>query len=142
MPTKASKPVTLPDEPSALIRLALRDLEKAERSRLYTIDMDNWHLPNGVCKVCFAGSVMAFSLGARRHDRVEPEDFDNDTRRKLIALNYFRSGRIEYGLLTMGRSLPPGVPDWDRSIRPYADDPSTFKSSMRSMAKMLAKAGL
>lgn len=144
MPTKAKskKPVTLPDKPSALIRLALQDLEKAEKSRLYAIEMRDWHAPKGVCEVCFAGSVMAYSLGAKRHDLVTPRYFDDDTRRKLIALNFFRCGRIEDGLCEMGHSLPAGVPSWDSSICHYADDHKHFKSSMRSMAKMLAKAGL
>lgn len=47
-----------------LLELALTDLEKAEKSKKHKIDMDVWYKPNGVCTVCLAGSVMAFSLDA------------------------------------------------------------------------------
>ena len=53
----------LPSKLSDVILIALEDLEKAEKSKEYEIDMDDWYKPNGVCKVCFAGAVMAQSEG-------------------------------------------------------------------------------
>lgn len=56
----------LPGKPSALIRIALDDLKKAEKDPTMKISMDTWLqvAKNGVdkCAVCMAGSVMAKRL--------------------------------------------------------------------------------
>jgi hypothetical protein len=57
---------TLPNKPSELIRVALKDLEEAERDPHYEVEMCTWHRPSsttGVCTVCLAGSVLAKSCG-------------------------------------------------------------------------------
>lgn len=78
------KNVKLPDKPSELLQLALNDLEAAEASGQYNIDMSYWHSPgpqgrpmrdfpghsgdnrdvykNSLCTVCMAGSVLAMTL--------------------------------------------------------------------------------
>jgi hypothetical protein len=43
--------VKLPKKPSALLRLALADLEKAEKSPRVKINMGEWHETNGHCTV-------------------------------------------------------------------------------------------
>jgi hypothetical protein len=114
-------------KPSELIRLGLADMEKAEAAG-FTIDMAKWHNTKFVegepveCAVCFAGGVMAGSLGVpvnhaaadaigecrvgynwreeneppgNVRSEVEPEVFaDQTTRNQLRALNYFRLGRV------------------------------------------------
>lgn len=137
-----SKPVKLPDKPSALIRLALRDLEKCERSSKYKVEMAYWHDPNGKCKVCLAGSVIAKTLGVKPNQQLHPDDCtDNDTRRKLFALNAFRLGGIHGGLDEMGIERPNTIPmTVPREF--YKENSTKFKVFMRGVATMLAKEGL
>lgn len=62
-----SKKRELPDEPSKLIRVALRDLEKCENDFRYRVDMSFWHNASeetGVCSVCLAGATLAKTMGA------------------------------------------------------------------------------
>lgn len=78
----------LPDRPSELIRLALRDLRSAIASG-YLVNMNDWHTPllrreggefvvsrdergRARCEVCLAGAVMACSLGAPRDRDMGP----------------------------------------------------------------------
>ena len=148
-----AKPVkALPDKPSALIRLALRDLEKVERSRSYKVDMGSWHMPEVKwCRVCFAGSVMAMSLNAERARFLGPPDFPKEAH-KLDALDRFRSGSVRYGLEDFGvaasrtrrvlRALAAREGRLDRGVTPYDVDPKLFKHDMRRLATLLAKHGL
>lgn len=137
-------PTKLPDKPSALIRLALKDLEKCERSRKYKIDMDYWYKPNGKCKVCLAGSVMAQTMQIKSKVEIEPCFLDDDSDRlKLEALNNFRVGYPRYALEDMGIRSPAvdNVP-WEFSVEDYGIDPTQFKRDMRKLASLLAKEGL
>ena len=54
------------------------------------------------CAVCLSGAVMAFSLEVSHVDSVCPNDFDEETRGKLCAINEFRMGGIADGLREMG----------------------------------------
>ena len=55
----------LPDQPSALIRVALDDLKKCMGDPTYEINMAKWHKPlanqgnSALCSVCLAGAVLA-----------------------------------------------------------------------------------
>jgi len=98
-------------KPSSLIRLALADLKKCEADPAYKIDMDNWHLPisnrtgsNTVCHVCFAGAVLAKTLGASPFDDVTPSGYllyrtpdefhSSETAQRIVSLNGFRRGYV------------------------------------------------
>lgn len=89
----------LPDKPSALIRLALADLEATEKMPEYHINMREFH--EGMistefkCEVCFAGAVMARTIKVSPFMNAMPDDFDDATEAKLNALDAFRSGDIE-----------------------------------------------
>lgn len=130
----------LPDKPSALIRVALRDLEACEKDPRYEIEMDYWHQANGVCKVCLAGSVMAKSLGAPPDKSLGSYDFDEDG--KLVALDYFRLGWIKDGLYQMTGGPVPTSLRKDRRIASYSDDPADFKRDMNALADELEAQGL
>jgi hypothetical protein len=137
------KQTKLPDKPSALIRLALRDLEKCERSKRYGINMAEWHKPNGVCEVCLAGAVMAKTLSVPANVHLDPFAMlphQDDSARKLIALDYFRCGQVNAGIINMGvtcgRYIGP------ERITNYLDNKPQFKKDMRKLAAMLAKEGL
>src|SRR5688572_23601272 len=111
---------TLPKVPSALIRLAIADLEKCEATPGYIVDMAFWHYPAKQCWVCLAGAVMAMSLGADASADMEPSDYV-DERNKLLAINNFRRGYIEEGLAQLGLDRPEGVPAY-LSVPYYSDD--------------------
>ena len=96
----------LPEKPSELILIALKDLKSAEESKKYEIEMGDWHNPpipniygdiDKKCEVCFAGSVMAFSLEGDINRHYEPKDFPGEEG-KLNALDCFRLGQIHWGL--------------------------------------------
>ena len=102
----------LPGKPSKLIRLALADLELAENSKEYRIEMRTWHKPHIYsfmtaaprttrCYVCLAGSVMAGTLGGNVRNWLSPNSYPKECR-ALLALDYFRTGRIQSGFELLG----------------------------------------
>ena len=104
----------LPDKPSELIRLALADLEWCEDNEDYRINMDTWHRFEGMetpmgednehcCEVCMAGAIMAHTLELPRTTDARPGDFINEnTQRKLVAIDNLRSGSVKTALECMG----------------------------------------
>jgi hypothetical protein len=132
---------TLPDLPSELIRLALKDLELCENDNKYFIDMDWWHCRrfDGSCSVCLAGSVMAKTLDTPLVNAF-PEDFaSTGTEMKLLALNQFRGGVVKRGLQYLGV-----VCDEVDNFAPtdYARDAEGFKREMELLASRLEAVGL
>ena len=139
----------LPDKPSELIELALKDLASVERSKAYKVDMGTWHSPakyDGPCSVCLAGAVMARTLRMPRDEEHSPwlhgtRKMGSETVRKLIALDYFRSGDVRFALnnckLTRPANLPGGV-----RVTPYSSNRRAFKTDMRRLARRLRAVGL
>lgn len=124
---------TLPTIPSALIRVALKDLALCEADDNYKISMGRWHGPsvtNNVCVVCFAGSVMAQSLGADPEGISHPLDFPRATRNSMYALNMFRVGYIKQGL----EYLEYREVMLDRDIVDYRADKELFVQQMNKLA--------
>lgn len=119
----------LPDKPSELIKLALNDLEKAEKSSDYVIDMSQWKSLSkntGKCSVCLAGSVMAGTLQVpvwmEVHDPEVINGLSDSDIFKLMALDEFRQGYIEGGLEIMRNTsyFPTEEVDTpDVYVRPY-----------------------
>lgn len=105
----------LPRKLSSCLMLALEDLEKAEKSKKYTIDMGTWFSFRGParnCVVCLAGSVMAQSLQATKGvknsiaDRscgIHPSDYSQYNADRLYALDYLRSGAFHSALKSFAR---------------------------------------
>ena len=133
----------LPSVPSQLIRLALADLEKCEADKTYRISMGNWH--NGDrgdrCLVCLAGSVMAKSLNAKCYEACWPADFGSEAESCLLALNDFRRGYVDVGVLELGHAFPFGTPKI-MVVEEYYINPTAFKHDMNTMADMLEGHGL
>lgn len=131
----------LPDKPSELIRLAIKDLEACEKSDAYTTDMLVWHRPsteNEKCIVCFAGAVMANTLGADPKTRVEPPHFGEDIEAKLDALDSFKCGEVEEAMeeLCVDSKL------LDREVSRYDEGrEKQFKSDMLDLADELEAEG-
>ena len=132
---------TLPKmSPGDLIRLALSDLEKAEKSPHMDVDMNQWVRSfAGGCAVCFAGGVMVGTLGCPTDESTSPgEVADDRTRRYLRALDGFRLGHVSNGLYEMDLVGNTPITEYV-SVAKYADDPDRFKADMRRMADDLDK---
>lgn len=141
----------LPDQPSALIRAAVRDLKSVRRSSNYVVDMDYWHMPaweaesydhdEHACHVCLAGAVMARSLGVDVGDIAAPEDFGARAERKLLALNSFRLGNTAAAFVRLGLPDKEGA-KFDRNMPDFSpDDPRLFYHAMEKLASDLEAAG-
>lgn len=133
----------LPDKPSALLALALKDLEKTERSKKYKIDMDIYHSPDrDKCSVCLTGAIMAQTLKVPSDVHITPDNYafvNSDTQKKLYAINMFRLGMVREPVDAMG--LPyNGLSS--RSILPYECGPKQFKAGIRQLIKDLKAAKL
>lgn len=148
----------LPHKPSDLITVALADLEKAEASKKYRINMRDWHRPkdDGICEVCLAGTVMAFSLESNPDSKLTPSTITNTSTkesskltRQLSALDWLRQGDISdaFSELEYSDEYNSDLYDYDngeefdRDIVDYSDDPTRFKKEMRLLAADLKKAG-
>jgi hypothetical protein len=144
----------LPNKPSKLLALALSDLEKAEKSKFYEIDMDGWHTPNidkqSTCSVCLAGSVIAFSLKTPRVMEKSPNHFLEFEGRlgeviykQLTAINQLREGYVADALEKLGIDVSDAkVKVMDREITEYGIDKREFKKQMRELISDLALVGL
>lgn len=142
------KTVKLPDHPGDLIRLAIKDLEKVEKSKDYVVHMLDWHLPlkNGKCLVCMAGAVMANTLKVDKKYYAEPGRFGEQEKGKLNAINQFRVGDIYLGLihLNFDESTARSIhEEWYKAetFPPpyYTEDPKAFKACMLRMADFFDK---
>lgn len=137
---------SLPNKPSELILLALSDLAEVEaRPNVYTVNMSVWHNGEDLkrCLVCFAGAVIAGTLGAKPYEKTSPHRFPDDDN-KLQALDLFRVGAVLDGLEIMGLQCPESfiIKWWYRQIIPYHVSPVLFRTDMTTLAKSLAEAGL
>ena len=134
----------LPDLPSALIRLGLKDLAAVEEKSEYKVDMNIWHEPTAdcsVCVVCFAGAVMAQSFATPINRMITPGLFEAPTRRKLSALESLRRGGIKDALEHLEISDPRIIPDI--LIPAYdASRPRCFHDAMADLACYLESLGL
>lgn len=132
----------LPDKPSELIRLAVKDLTICEQMpETYKINMGDWHdrmYGDNKCHVCLAGSVMAQTLGANPNRIIYPSETDH--RDKLRALSDFAFGDIEGGIRYLsltGKVEPPKM----AAISNYAADPKQFKADMLTLAQKFEDLG-
>lgn len=135
------KNTALPRKPSKLIRLALADLTRVERSKKYVVDMDHFHFPNFdpdrvTCSVCFAGAVMAKTLDANPKIFHLPSEYPPKVRDQLAALDQFRQGKVADGLLYLGIAKPQGIGS-TRTVFPHESDPAEFKADMHKLANHL-----
>jgi len=149
---------TLPNKPSELIRVALRDLEYVEKSPQYLVDMGTWFssaIPGGrPCAVCLAGSVVVRSLLKESPTRLEEEfigplDFAYPISGKLYALDAFRRGCIHEGLarfygyteIDLGRIIDlTGIPE-RLVIEPYHISSQKFHKDLQLTAECLRLCG-
>lgn len=114
----------LPTKLSDCLVLALADLKKVEASPQYRVNMNGvWHSPvnamrwdrqreayvtsgKSKCAVCFAGAVMACSLGTDLFEDAEPDSFSTHNQQRLEALNKLREGKVDEALDEVGQQSP------------------------------------
>lgn len=133
----------LPDKPSALIRLALSDMEKTV-ARGIKINMTSWidfDDEKTVCGVCFAGAVLLETCGVATSLLLSSILIkESKLRRQMWALDAFRNGEIWEGLAHLRlpiRGLPRYV-----VVHNYFAGAELFQEDMNSMAAMFEAAGL
>ena len=131
----------LPDKLSALIRVAVADLEKCERDENYIVDMDYWHIyRNNKCLVCLAGAVMAKSCNIPTTMDCSPFSFTiiRSEANKLSALDSVRIGDIQeaLGLFDIEHNC-----DFYRDVTEYSRSPEKFKSELLTLADELEEYG-
>lgn len=150
---------TLPTRLSTTIRVALKDLTKVEASKKYKVYMGDWHSPDeeqGICEVCFAGAVMAKTLGCHPTKHQEPQNFEEDVMNKLFAVDRVRVGDIQRAVHTfygwdkndrflyhykLAKLWPAGL---KRNVRVpvyNAKSPERFHTAMRLIADTLGDYG-
>jgi hypothetical protein len=141
----------LPKKPSALLELAIKDLEAVEKDPRYVVWMTQWHRSDytwspahgNKCAVCFAGSVLAKTVKVPISQDVDTDGSDPiwvNYRKQLLALNEFRTGDVRTGAALLdikGVALPR-----NRCVAEYDINPKSFKRSMRKLASQFKEIGL
>ena len=141
----------LPNKLSSLIRVALDDLHKVENDPKFRVDMSDWYHSNSHCAVCFAGGVMAFSLGKGANGGHQyPENFGRQNEGKLVAIDQCRIGDFSSALDEMRDHGCDWITDEhiakaervDRFVVGYDRSKREFKAQMRKAAIELRSLGL
>jgi hypothetical protein len=165
---KKAKPRVLPKKMSALIRISLADIRKAERQpKKFIVEMSDWLSHTEVectmgstvietykvCALCAAGSVMAFSLdGLKTNKDYEPHNFP-ENQQQLYAINNLRTGNVQSAWRDLNSSAgydnfeeylaaaePAGR--FDTTIPEYNRlNPEPFHKAMTKLQQKLQKAG-
>lgn len=134
----------LPRKPSALIRLALRDLRAVEADPRYRVDMGKCHEPyNGVCYVGLAGAVMAVTLKAESSRAVYPTTYPPYAA-ALDAIAWLRcvGGCESSAAVRVMCDLIGATPiAWPARSDRYEDDPEGFRAVLGRLADAFEVSG-
>jgi signal recognition particle subunit SEC65 len=126
-------------KPSTLLAIALRDLEACENDSDYKIEMGVWH--NGELSKCYvdmSGAVMAKTLLRKPKETLTPSDFPNVWKKRFLAIEKFRAGRIRKALKILGIKASLDT----TSVISYEEDKEQFKKDIRKTIKILKENGL
>lgn len=128
--------IDLPDKPSELIRIGVRDLRACAADANYVVDLDVWHRPDrqGRCLVGLAGAVMAQSGKASIKRSLFPIDYALPVQRKLWAIHYLQRQRFDDAFEALERSHALSRPNGTTQIPPSLDH---FCATMTAMANWL-----
>ena len=143
----------LPSKPSALIKAALKDLAKIERSKKYVVDMGYWHVTdeskkNAKCQVCLGGSVLVKTLKVplkQKFGHGTIEEMGSEVSSKIFALDQFRRGNIGKALDYLGlykvATKYSKKYNGDFHYVPDYDEKKEFKAALLKIAANLKKIG-
>lgn len=142
------KNIQLPNKPSKLIELALRDLISVENTKGYKVDMDKLHRPNGHCKVCLAGSILAKTFKVEKNkdiwmfEDLQNEEICNDTDyKKLNSLDEYRSGAFDMAEDEIDINTDLRFAD-NENFYEYREDKTLFKMQLQAIAEFYKSIGL
>ncbi len=133
------------NKPWQLIRDAVADLQLQRKCDFIEINMCLWHenakylSSPGRCLQCFAGASISRRLGVSLATSCTPSLFDEDTRKKLVALNEFRKGEIGTALVVLGIPNRGYSPTWRLGVTDYSSNPERFIQDMLTMADDLER---
>lgn len=127
-----------PKKLSRLMRLALNDLYKVERSPKYRVNMYLWHegIDKSYCSVCFAGSIMAKTLGSKTDAVKGPRDFGYDWSRAFFALDHVRNGKVQDAMASL---VQPTYKVPSREVCSYYEDPKQWRKDMWKIVRELER---
>lgn len=140
----------LPDLPSELLEVALRDLEAVEQDDRYVVEMWDLHKPrDGKCYVCLAGATLGKSYNLGFSEDVLISELPERLSNKILCIDAFRRGNITSGVEYLSKPRFANV-DIAKKIKkaaidkyiPYHLSPSTFKAYIRSLIIELKKYNL
>lgn len=137
-----------PKKLSALIRLALADMAVVQKNKKYSISMNGWHYTarakSGeatVCRVCFAGAVMANTLGVGFLTDTSPDALsDHEWAKALYALDWVRSGSLRTAYAELRRPRPMSIPAVVE-VTEYFLDKVQWRKDMLKIARLLEAEG-
>lgn len=103
--------VKLPDKLSDLLELAIKDCMRVSRRKNHALEMGTWLRitdDGKSCSACMAGAVMLCELKEteqklREERYVCPGDYSDDVERKLLAINYLRSGDLQMAVFSINK---------------------------------------
>lgn len=123
----------LPNKPSALLSMAMKDLERVERDGRYVIDMQKWHMPRAdgsLCSICMAGAVLTKHMDPKDICANPEGIFDLPTTMKLMAIDFMRCGSVRDACHMLGHDV---VIIANRQVPQYDDNPEEFRLAMYAM---------
>lgn len=141
---------SLPDEPSALIRLALSDLMDVARDPRYRIDMAQWHEPDEqgeLCYVCLSGAVAANTLKLPPDRSLSWDQISDDASNKLTAIDDLRTGEISLAFETLGiqdaasLAVAEAIQSRVQPMPSHREDAGAFMLAMEDLARQLEEEG-
>lgn len=85
--------VLLPDTMAELLATAIADARSLDPAAYHPYS-SVWHAPddNGPCRICLAGSLLAGTFQAPLNQSLSPYVVDESDSRKLVSINYMRTG--------------------------------------------------
>jgi hypothetical protein len=133
------KKLNLPDKPSDLMELALKDLKRVEKLKnTYKIVMLDWHSANSHCSVCMAGAVMTRVCNPDESASPYDDRFTSEERNKFETINTLRLGNIRMGLAQLNITLPWGMTD-QVYVANYHTDRTNFYNDMERLVELLRR---
>ena len=99
--------VPLPDTMTELLATAIADARSLDPAAYHPYS-SVWHAPDeeGPCRVCLAGSLIAGTFQAPLTQSLSPYVFDERDSRKLVSINYMRSGHWVLAFSSFYRGWP------------------------------------
>jgi hypothetical protein len=100
------------------------------------------------CLVCLAGAVIRRTIAPTLpeglvlvYEHVDRSAFGRPIRRKLEAIDLFRTGYVKVALRHLNWDFPKGVESF-YPVTQYGMDPKAFKDDLRALVQILRQAGV